>query len=255
MPTGIDIDTSNGGVDHMNMISKPAFMFKIHPYSARKNKIINRECSKCDGSQSTTTCDCNSSPLSSPGAMKEKEWNVERVHEIPSYFCIERSHEYYDNLTPSEISRRISDCLSAIQDSFTVKYDNDEAVAYVESIDKTKSDYCKFHVRIYKAINSTSILVECQRRTGCCIKFHSMAMKVLCAARGCEYKEECFHAYTIGKDVLEQCRLNSLSVAIEATGEAGVGLDCDGGPGTECDCRQYAYLAHEYISESNEGTF
>lgn len=123
----------------------------------------------------------------------------------------------------------------------------------MESIDKTKPDYCKFQVRIYKAVDSPSILVECQRRTGCCIKFHAMAMKILCAVRECEYKEECFHAYTIGKDVLEHCRLKSLPIAIkeESIGEIEVG--CNDGPAeAECDCGQYAFLPHDCICAADE---
>lgn len=84
-----------------------------------------------------------------------------------------------------------------------------------------------------------------------------MAMKVLCAARGCEYKEECFHAYTIGKDVLEQCRLKSLPILLETAGGEGNGVDLDCGCGEECDCGQYTYLPHEHdcLSEVNTGTF
>ena len=116
---------------------------------------------------------------------------------------------------------------------------------------------CKFQVRIFKASDSPSILVECQRRTGCCIKFHAMAMKVLCAARGCEYKEECFHAYTIGNDVLEQCRLKSLPISLETADGEGNGTDLDCGCGEECDCGQFTYLPkeHDCLSEVNTGTF
>jgi len=122
MPTGIDIDNRNG---NPRSLSKPAFMFTIHPY--RKNRRSNRGCSRCHELQSST-CDCNLSPLVSQEPMKAKEWNVESVQTIPSYFCIERSHEYYDDLTPCEISKRISGCLSAlsIQDSFSIKYDDEE---------------------------------------------------------------------------------------------------------------------------------
>jgi hypothetical protein len=223
------------GITHGSSIglAKPALMFKIHPYRISASKS-DRTCPKCDDLQNQSTCDCShASKIASSGAMvkdhaeEENEWNVEQVNEIPSYFCIERSHEYYDDLTPSEISKRISDCFGTMQEMISVTYDNDQATANVESIDKTKHDYCKFQVRIFKASDGPSILVECQRRTGCCIKFHAMAMKVLCAARGCEYKEECFHAYTIGKDVLEQCRLKSLPILLETAGVEGNGFDHD----------------------------
>jgi len=246
-------------------LAKPALLFKIHPYRISASKSSDRSCPKCDDLHQST-CDCDrASKISSSGAMEkdhaeeEIEWNVNHVHEIPSYFCIERSHEYYDDLSPSEISKRISDCFGTMQEMISVTYDNDQATANVESTDKTKPDYCKFQVRLFKASDAPSILVECQRRTGCCIKFHAMAMKVLCAARGCEYKEECFHAYTVGKDVLEQCRLKSLPVSLETTDEEGnrVDLYCDRGCGDECDCGQYTYLPqeHDCLSEVNQGTF
>lgn len=122
------------GVNHGSSIglAKPALMFKIHPYRISASKS-DRTCPKCDDLQNQSTCDCShASKIASSGAMvkdhaeEENEWNVEQVNEIPSYFCIERSHEYYDDLTPSEISKRISDCFGTMQEMISVTYDNDQ---------------------------------------------------------------------------------------------------------------------------------
>jgi hypothetical protein len=126
------------GITHGSSIglAKPALMFKIHPHriSASKSSDRDRACPKCDNLQNQSTCDCDHASIKSlsSGAMEndhveeENEWNVEQVHEIPSYFCIERSHEYYDDLTPSEISKRISDCFGTMQEMISVTYDNDQ---------------------------------------------------------------------------------------------------------------------------------
>jgi len=123
------------GITHGSSIglAKPALMFKIHPHRISASKSSDRACPKCDDLQNQSTCDCDhASKMSSSGAMEkdhaeeENEWNVEQVHEIPSYFCIERSHEYYDDLTPSEISKRISDCFGTMQEMISVTYDNDQ---------------------------------------------------------------------------------------------------------------------------------
>lgn len=212
---GPGITTIEGGP---NSHKKSTLMFKIHNGRCSSNNDISmiskhdREtelrsnCDCCGNSRTsslTVSCACKSL-----GDVKHTfEWRVDKVNEIPPYFYIERAHEYIDDLPPSEISKRISDCFKQENDSISVVYDDDEAIACAETNDKTRPEYCKFQVRLYKATDSPSILVECQRRSGCCIKFHSIAMKILCAARGCEYKDECPHA-TISKNFLDNCHLD-----------------------------------------------
>jgi len=123
-----------------------------------------------------------------------------------------------------------------------------QAVAYAESSD------CKFQIRLFKADSDSSsttgpsVLVEVQRRRGCCVKFHSIAMKILCAAKGCEYRDECPH-YTIGRDVIEQCMDHDLSVRLDlAPGMAE----------PTCDCGQSIGLHRLHgscITDASDGTF
>ncbi len=61
-----------------------------------------------------------------------------------------------------------------------------KAIAYA-----TTPKGCKFRVQLFK--RDGSVLVEVQRRSGCCVKFHSLAMQILFAAKGCE----CPHHYAI----------------------------------------------------------
>eukprot|EP00557_Chaetoceros_sp_GSL56_P002673 CAMPEP_0176497070 /NCGR_PEP_ID=MMETSP0200_2-20121128/11525_1 /TAXON_ID=947934 /ORGANISM="Chaetoceros sp., Strain GSL56" /LENGTH=244 /DNA_ID=CAMNT_0017895053 /DNA_START=216 /DNA_END=950 /DNA_ORIENTATION=- len=206
-----------------NNLKKSTLMFKIHDGRCSRNDDISMISKHDREKELRRTCDCGNSPSSSltvscacksfndveNGTM---EWRVDKVNEIPPYFYIERAHEYIDDLSPSEISKRISDCFNQENESISVVYDDDEAIAFAETNDNTRPEYCKFQVRLYKATDSPSILVECQRRSGCCIKFHSIAMKILCAARGCEYKDDCPHA-TISKNFLDKCRVESSSTS------------------------------------------
>lgn len=118
-------------------------------------------------------------------------WNVDKIDQISPFYHVEKSHEYIENKTPEEVASFISDCLK--KDFAIISYDDTQAIAYVETkADKSKSDYCKLQIRLYigsSSSDSSSVLVEVQRRSGCSIKFNSMARKVLCAAKGVEYKE------------------------------------------------------------------
>lgn len=129
-------------------------------------------------------------------------WNLSRVKIFPSYFNLEKSHEYITDISAAAISENISDCLK--RECLEVVYDHDEATAYCEtSKDTTRPDYCKFQVRIFKAPSqsnvetSPTIIVEVQRRTGCCIKFCSVARKILAASKGCPVCKDEIPNYTI----------------------------------------------------------
>jgi hypothetical protein len=187
------------------------------------------------------------------------EWEVKKVEEVPFYFHIEKAHEYITGLEPIEISKRISDCFSGEQDKWNISYDNEKALARAEVNDRTKPNYCKMYVRLYKALDSPSILVECQRRTGCCLEFHNMAMKVLCAAKGCEPYEnsayECPHR-TISRNILDQCQRDSFPVQYEDE-------DKDGDEGKdqedveeqsnepECTCGKFYFTDDQWKRECN----
>lgn len=178
----------------------------------------------------------HSSPLQNNNKMQESdEWNVQNLPTFPIYYHMEKAHEYVDD-EPSVISKRISDCLNKVDDKFDVTYDDKKAIAYAEGKDSSKPNYCKMQIRLFQAIDSSSILVECQRRTGCCLAFHSMAMRILCAAKGCpeEIQEVCPHS-SIGADILEKCRKTSLPVEFDETDIE----ETD----NQCTCGQYAFFS------------
>lgn len=141
---------------------------------------------------------------------RNKSWNVDQVEEINPLFPIERSHEVINNLTPSEIASNVFNFLNG--QSIDAEYDDQEAVAYAQT-----PKGCKFRVHLFKpnghngteggngnGNHDSSVLVEVQRRSGCCVKFHSLAMQILCAAKGCEYKPECPH-FTIDTHMDLEC--------------------------------------------------
>lgn len=115
----------------------------------------------------------------------DEKWNVVEVKEIDPFFPIERSHEIIDDMSASEIAMNVEEFLTA--QSIDVVYDNEEAVAYAQT-----PTGCKFRVHLFKPNHrfndkkGGSVLVEVQRRSGCCVIFHSLARQILCAARGCE---------------------------------------------------------------------
>ena len=139
-------------------------------------------------------------------------WNVDKIDEISPFYHLERSHEYIQNKTPKEVASQISDCLK--KEFAIVSYDDIQAIAYVETTaDKSKSDYCKLQIRLYKGSSSSlssSVLVEVQRRTGCSMKFNSTAKKILCAVKGVEYRESVrASCLTIDPPILAQGVSNS----------------------------------------------
>jgi len=147
-------------------------------------------------------------------------WNVKQVEEISPFFYVEKSHEVIKGQTASEIATNVCNFLK--NNSIDAVYDDEEAVACAET-----SDHCKFRVHLFKPSQSNDsivdndddddgdnhdhdhdhdhssegILIEVQRRSGCCVKFHSIAMQILCAAKGCQYSEECPHYTNIDVDV------------------------------------------------------
>lgn len=214
--------------------SLPTVVFKTQPMRrAVTTRLVNH---------SSHDIVNHSSPLqNNNNKMQETDgWNVQNLPTFPFYFHMEKAHEYVDDES-SVISKRISDCLNKFDDTFNVTYDDEKAIAYAEGKDSSKPNYCKMQIRLFQAIDSSSILVECQRRTGCCLAFHSMAMRILCAAKGCpeEIQEVCPHS-SIGADILEKCRKTSLPVEFDETDNQEID--------NQCTCGQYAFFS----SQDNE---
>lgn len=114
-------------------------------------------------------------------------WDVHNLSRIPMLFPIERTHEVVKDSSPETVSHNISKLLQ--EESISVEYDNDNAIAYAEN-----QEGLKFHIRLFQSNESTcgdrnrDILVEIQRRHGCSVAFHNIAIKILHAARGQVWK-------------------------------------------------------------------
>lgn len=110
-------------------------------------------------------------------------WDVKSVKNIDPYFPIDKNHGIIKDLTPCQIATNICNFLK--KHSIEAVYDNDEAIAYAKS-----SNGCKFTIYLFKH-EEKDVLVEVQRRSGCSAEFHSIANKILCASKGCEYRLDC----------------------------------------------------------------
>lgn len=110
-------------------------------------------------------------------------WDVKNVKKIDPSFPIDKNHEIVKHLTPSQIATNIYNFLK--MHSIEAVYDNDEAIAYAKTITE-----CKFRIYLFRH-DEKDVLVEVQRRSGCCAKFHNIANKILSASKGCEYRQEC----------------------------------------------------------------
>jgi len=123
---------------------------------------------------------------------RSSTWNVDQLEEIDPFFPVERSHEVIEDMSSSEIATNVCNFLAS--QSIDAIYDDEEAIAYA----KTPKG-CNFRVQLFKPNHNFSgkrdgsVLVEVQRRSGCCVKFHALAMQILYAAKGCE----CPHHYAI----------------------------------------------------------
>jgi hypothetical protein len=115
------------------------------------------------------------------------DWNVTNLEEAGIPIFLERSHKRIDGISPADIAQSISACMR--QNSIMAEYDNDKGIAYAQCHN------VKFRVYLYKATQSSDrdcisgnhVIVEVQRRSGCCVKFHTIANQILCAAKGSVY--------------------------------------------------------------------
>jgi len=153
-------------------------------------------------------CNSNSMDKDTIHRGNQGDWNVKQVEEISPFFYVEKSHEVIKGKTASEIATDVCNFLK--NNSIDAVYDDEEAVACAET-----SDHCKFRIHLFKPSKSNdyiveddssseAVLIEVQRRSGCCVKFHSIAMQILCVAKGCQYSEECPH-YTVDSHASSNC--------------------------------------------------
>lgn len=156
--------------------------------------------------------------LKQPEALKT-HINLSKVKYFPSYFNLEANHAYITDDTPLGISSKINECLESEKIQF--HFDKHEALIHCETHkDANRLDNCKFKVRIFKKFSKESssgetsptptILVEVQRRSGCCVEFNHIARKIILASKGCEYKHGVRGMPRIPDDLLEMLKNETL---------------------------------------------
>ena len=145
--------------------------------------------------------------------------NLSKIEYFPSYFNLEANHAYITDDTPLGISSKINECLESEKIQF--HFDKHEALIHCETNkDANRLDNCKFKVRIFKKFSKESssgdtsptptILVEVQRRSGCCVEFNHIARKIILASKGCEYKHGVRGKPRIPDDLLEMLKNETL---------------------------------------------
>lgn len=113
-------------------------------------------------------------PTASPGF-----WVLSAVPVLPEYHSLERTAVFVPNVSPSEVSKRISEVLR--QRSIESAYDDEKA-----KVRCTSAEGVDFRVRLYRGRGrfSNGIIVEVQRRFGISNAFHSDTMAILDGAQG-----------------------------------------------------------------------
>lgn len=129
------------------------------------------------------------------------DWEVQQLPETSFPQFLERSHKRIDGILPSTIAHYIASWMR--ENSITVEFDHVKAIAYGQC------GHVKFRVYMYQAtldahencISGSHVIVEVQRRSGCCLEFHKIANGILCAATGENYKVPQLVAGDIPDDV------------------------------------------------------
>lgn len=118
-------------------------------------------------------------------------WTVgemDEIEKISPFFHLQPTHCVIYNLSPNTIAKNISEYLDEI--TVSKLFDDKHAMAHAEL-----EDGLRIIIHIFKTKEKTiengkkeGILVEVSRRDGCSAKYHSVAMKIMCAAKGLDRK-------------------------------------------------------------------
>jgi len=132
---------------------------------------------------------------------KSTSWKVdaESVPFLPSYVPLERAHVWLKQEQCSTVAQRIAECMK--KESIAATYDDGKAIAYAE----TGCDI-KFNIRFFKQ-EGKGVVVELQKRSGCCIGFREIAKTVLRAGMG--RKPRTKRTFCVPKCLLSEERLNA----------------------------------------------
>jgi hypothetical protein len=114
-------------------------------------------------------------------------WTVgemDEIEKISPFFHLQPTHCVIYDLSPKTIAKNISEYLDEI--TVSKLFDDKHAMAHAELEDGLRIiiHIFKTNEEIVEHGEKEGILVEVSRRDGCSAKYHSVAMKILCAAKG-----------------------------------------------------------------------
>lgn len=141
------------------------------------DKIRLSSCSN-DRSSSSNSCSSSSNPtIWTVGEMDD-------IEKVSLFFHLQPTHCVIYNLSPKTIAKNISEYLDEI--AVSKLFDDKHAMAHAELEDGLRIIIHIFKTNEEKVENGEKegILVEVSRRDGCSAKYHSVAMKIMCAAKG-----------------------------------------------------------------------
>lgn len=187
----------------------------IHDTCTCTDETIEQQHNPNDAIKSTSSSSLPSSTSKSPPS-----WILNGdIPEFPPFFEIQRTHCIINDLSPNEIATNISTYLEGI--AVSTLYDNENGVAHAElqnelrvlirifrvgpsflsplkteetttaetaaettSIETASESERQSQNDPTSANNPGGVLVEISRHFGCNVQFHSVAGKILCAAKG-----------------------------------------------------------------------
>eukprot|EP00565_Helicotheca_tamesis_P001877 CAMPEP_0185723540 /NCGR_PEP_ID=MMETSP1171-20130828/353_1 /TAXON_ID=374046 /ORGANISM="Helicotheca tamensis, Strain CCMP826" /LENGTH=376 /DNA_ID=CAMNT_0028391259 /DNA_START=293 /DNA_END=1423 /DNA_ORIENTATION=- len=105
-------------------------------------------------------------------AWKVRDFNS--LRDVANIFPLEKTRITVNIISPDEVANRIIDCLKRL--SIASIYRKPKATLLAESL-----DHVQFYIRLFKKIDGANkaIVVEIQRKNGCCLSFCSMARTIL----------------------------------------------------------------------------
>jgi hypothetical protein len=107
-------------------------------------------------------------------------------------YPLERSHVYIDTSNVQDVATNIAECLR--KESIAAVYDNHKAMVLAET-----PQHVKLCIRLF--LDDERVVVEVQRRSGCCFLFHQTAKAILRASMG--MKQQRLPTFTIPDCVLK----------------------------------------------------
>lgn len=99
------------------------------------------------------------------------------LRDVPSFYPLEQSSLTLNNVKPSEIASRISDCCRVM--SVQAAFDNDLGTASL-----TTAEHVEIHLSLWQGTGDNSTIVEAQRRKGSVLAYHKYCRNLLDAAQG-----------------------------------------------------------------------